>query len=88
MGSSSGKNTLIPQAQHARPQAHSFPCTNAPLGGGMESRFTHLAAWSSGIEASAVTEGLVHTLTPIEAGEQVCKRDTESFPQGAETSRT
>lgn len=43
----------------------------------MEPRPTHLAAWSSGIEASAVAEGWVHTLAPVEAGEQVCKGDME-----------
>lgn len=43
----------------------------------MEPRPTHLAARPSGIEASAVTEGWVHTLTTVEAGEQVCKGDTE-----------
>lgn len=46
----------------------------------MEPRLTHLAARSSGIEASAVTEGWVHTLAPIEAGEQVCKGDRGHVP--------
>lgn len=62
------------------PQALSFPCTSGPSQGGMEPRLTHLAARPSGIEASAVTEGWVHTLTPIEAGEQVCKGDTGISP--------
>lgn len=46
----------------------------------MEPRLTHPAARSSGIEASAVTEGWVHTLAPIEAGEQVCKGDRGHVP--------
>lgn len=46
----------------------------------MEPRPTHLAARPSGIEASAVAEGRVHTLTPVEAGEQVCKGDRRHLP--------
>lgn len=49
-----------------------------PPGAG-EIRPTQLATGSGGIEASAVTESWVHTLTPIEARKQVCKRDAETF---------
>lgn len=47
---------------------------------GTEFRPTHLTAWSCGIEASTVTEGWVHTLSPVETGEQVCRGDTEGTP--------
>lgn len=67
---------------------HSPPecaCTHGPSQGGMEPRPTHLAAWSSSVEASTVTVCWVHTLAPVEAGEQVCKGDTEAPPHRAET---
>lgn len=48
--------------------------------GAGEIRPTQLATRSGGIEASAVTESWVNTLAAIEAGEQVCKRDTGALP--------
>lgn len=57
------------------PQA--LPVPVARPRGGRELRRTHLAAWPGGIEASAVTEGWVHALAPVEAGEQVCRGETE-----------
>lgn len=57
--------------------SQAFPVPTAHPRGGIELRLTHLAAWPGGIEASAVTEGWVHTFAPVEAGEQVCRGDTE-----------
>lgn len=68
-------HTPAQDPQASGPQA--LPVPRANPRGGMEPRPTHLAAWPSGIEASAVTEGWVHTLAPVEAGEQVCMGDTE-----------
>ena len=68
-------HTPAQDPQASGPQA--LPVPGANPRGGREPRPTHLAAWPSGIEASAVTEGWVHTLAPVEAGEQVCMGDTE-----------